>query len=87
MRFEEGDEPDVFWACREGNVEHSTPTAPNATLSATVSTRDVTSFRLPRAFVFSGERFIFNLGPSASVPTHYNVVLNWFEELKHRASR
>jgi hypothetical protein len=34
-----------------------------------------------------GERFVFNLGPSASAPTHYNVVLNWFEELKDRARR
>jgi len=34
-----------------------------------------------------GERFIFNLGSSASAATHYNVVLNWFLELKNRASR
>jgi dipeptidyl aminopeptidase/acylaminoacyl peptidase len=34
-----------------------------------------------------GEHFVFNLGPSASAPTHYNVVLNWFEELKNRARR
>jgi hypothetical protein len=34
-----------------------------------------------------GERFIFNLGSSASAATHYNVVLNWFHELKNRASR
>jgi serine/threonine-protein kinase len=34
-----------------------------------------------------GERFVFNLGPSASAPTHYNVVLNWFEELKNRVRR
>jgi hypothetical protein len=46
MRFEEGAEPDVFWASRLGKVELSTPTAQNATLSATASTRDVTSFRL-----------------------------------------
>jgi serine/threonine protein kinase len=34
-----------------------------------------------------GERFVFNLGSSASAPTHYNVVLNWFAELKNRAGR
>lgn len=34
-----------------------------------------------------GEQFVFNLGPSTSAPTHYNVVLNWFEELKNRARR
>ncbi len=34
-----------------------------------------------------GEHFVFNLGPPPSAPTHYNVVLNWFEELRTRASR
>ena len=34
-----------------------------------------------------GEHFVFNVGPAASRPTHYNVVLNWFEELKNRATR
>jgi serine/threonine protein kinase len=34
-----------------------------------------------------GEHFVFSLGPSASAPTHYNVVLNWFQELKNRASQ
>jgi hypothetical protein len=45
MRFDEGDE-DVFWTLREGSVEHKTPTDPNAMLSATVRTREVTSFHL-----------------------------------------
>jgi len=31
-----------------------------------------------------GAHFVFSLGPSASAPTHYNVVLNWFQELKTR---
>jgi hypothetical protein len=32
-----------------------------------------------------GEHFVFQLGPQPSSPT-YNVVLNWFEELKKKRS-
>lgn len=34
-----------------------------------------------------GEHFVFNLGPSPSVATHYDVVINWFNELRNRARR
>jgi dipeptidyl aminopeptidase/acylaminoacyl peptidase len=32
-----------------------------------------------------GDRFVFLLSPRLSLPKHYNVVLNWLEELKRRA--
>jgi hypothetical protein len=31
-----------------------------------------------------GQHFVFLMGQAASAATHYNVVLNWFEELKQR---
>src|SRR5262249_32654132 len=31
-----------------------------------------------------GQHFVFLLGQASSAATHYNVVLNWFEELKQR---
>lgn len=31
-----------------------------------------------------GEQFVFGLSPHPSSGGHYNVVLNWFEELKRR---
>jgi eukaryotic-like serine/threonine-protein kinase len=32
-----------------------------------------------------GEHFVFLLEPQLSSPKHYNVVLNWFEELKRKS--
>jgi hypothetical protein len=31
-----------------------------------------------------GQHFVFLMGQAASAATHYNVVLNWLEELKQR---
>ena len=33
-----------------------------------------------------GEHFVFELGTQSSSATRYNVVLNWFEELKKKRS-
>ena len=33
-----------------------------------------------------GEHFVFGLGTQSSSATRYNVVLNWFEELKSKRS-
>jgi serine/threonine-protein kinase len=34
-----------------------------------------------------GEHFVMLLSPRYPPPTHYNVVINWFEELKRKANR
>ena len=33
-----------------------------------------------------GEHFVFGLGTQSTSATRYNVVLNWFEELKKKLS-
>jgi hypothetical protein len=33
------------------------------------------------------EHFVMLLSPRYPPPTHYNVVINWFEELKRKANR
>jgi hypothetical protein len=32
-----------------------------------------------------GQHFVFLMGQTSSAATHYNVVLNWLEELKQRS--
>jgi hypothetical protein len=33
-----------------------------------------------------GEHFVMVLSPQYPPPTHYNIVINWFEELKRKVS-